>query len=470
MFLGSVLDKFIERCPAAVMVRATVERLLPPERLDEIFETHRGRQYERKIVCSELIAMMLGVATRTHQSVHAGYLAAREKLGASAAAVYGKLASFDPAVTSALVRETAADMTGVIRELPRGQRVVLPGYEVFYLDGNHLAATEHRLDVLRTTREGPLPGQTLAWLDAQTELVTELVPCECGHAQERSLLPGLLERVRAETVTVADRNFCTTKFLFGLFRRDAYFIIRQHASTLTYRFQGRRRKIGRCETGTLYEQTLVLTDAEAAEQEDSELTVRRITLVLDAPTQAGDREIHLLTNLPPKVRAKRIAETYRLRWTIEGAFQTMTDVLRCEVETLGYPKAALFSFAMAVLAWNAYAVVQAALRSVHGAERIDDELSDEHLVRDVVLTQTGLEIAVDPQEWDHYRDLPAAEFAKALAGLARKIDLSRYPKHKRGPKKPRPQQRSGSQNHHVSTAKLLARKNAKKTVKAQSKA
>jgi DDE family transposase len=469
MAIGEVLNRFMERCPAAVMVRATVERLLRPQRLDEIFETHRGRQYERKIVCSELIAMMMGVATRTHQSVHAAYLAAQQALGVSAAAVYGKLASFDPVVTSALVRETAADMTAVIQELPRGRRVVLPGYEVFYLDGNHLAATEHRLKVLRTTREGPLPGQTLAWLDAQTELVAELIPGECGHAQERSLLPGLLERVRAATVTVADRNFCTTRFLFGLVRRGAYFIIRQHASTLTYRFLGRRRKIGRCATGTLYEQTLILTDVNATAGEESALTVRRITLVLDAPTQAGDREIHLLTNLPPKVRARRIAETYRLRWTIEGAFQTMTDVLRCEVETLGYPKAALFSFAMAVLAWNAYAVVQAALRSVHGAERIDDELSDEHLVRDVVLTQTGLEIAVDPLEWAEYRELPAAAFATALAGLARKIALSRYPKHKRGPKKPRPLQRSGSKNHHVSTAKLLARKKAQKTVKAKPK-
>ena len=55
MLPSGVLDKFIERCPAAVMVRGTVERLLRPERLDEIFETHRSRQYEREIVCSELV-------------------------------------------------------------------------------------------------------------------------------------------------------------------------------------------------------------------------------------------------------------------------------------------------------------------------------------------------------------------------------------------------------------------------------
>ena len=56
--------------------------------------------------------------------------------------------------------------------------------------------------------------------------------------------------------------------------------------------------------------------------------------------------------------------SWRALWLehLGGAFQTLTDVLRCEVETLGYPRAALFSFATAVLAYNTYAVVQASLR------------------------------------------------------------------------------------------------------------
>ena len=257
--------------------------------------------------------------------------------------------------------------------------------------------------------------------------------------------------------------------MFGLFRRGAFFLIRQHGQTLTFRCEGRRRQAGRCETGTLYEQTLVLTDPHAVEGEVPERKIRRITLQLDTPTEAGDREIHLLTNLPPKVRAKRVAETYRLRWTIEGAFQTLTDVLRCEVETLGDPKAALFSFAMAVLAWNAYAVVQAALRSTHGEQKIDDELSDEHFIRDVVLTQTGMDIAVDPAAWEHYQSLSPTLFAKALEDLAKHVDPQRYLKRKRGPKKPRPQQTSGQKNHHVSTAKLLAKKSHTQTNKKQPK-
>ena len=148
--------------------------------------------------------------------------------------------------------------------------------------------------------------------------------------------------------------------MFGLFRRGAFFVIRQHASTLTCRCERRRRKVGRGETGTLYEQTPVLTDLHATEGEASELKVRRLTRPLDTPTQAGDDVIHLPTNppthLPVKVRAQRVAETDRLRRTIASAsqtkwaFQTRTDVLRCEVETLGDPQAARFSFAMAVRA------------------------------------------------------------------------------------------------------------------------
>ena len=86
---------------------------------------------------------MVGVATRTHQSVHASYLAARKTLGVSAAAVYGKLRCFEPRVTAALVRETAVDMAEVIAALPRGRRRVLPGREVLLERSAACGMAEH---------------------------------------------------------------------------------------------------------------------------------------------------------------------------------------------------------------------------------------------------------------------------------------------------------------------------------------
>lgn len=88
MLVDQILAKFVDRCPAAVMVRATLERLLRPERLDQIFEDAADRQYIRQLLFSQLVALMVAVVTRTHASVHSAYLAMKDRLGVSPAAVY----------------------------------------------------------------------------------------------------------------------------------------------------------------------------------------------------------------------------------------------------------------------------------------------------------------------------------------------------------------------------------------------
>jgi hypothetical protein len=374
-------------------------------------------------------------------------------LGVSAAALYAKLNHIEPETSSALIRQTAADAAVVIDATAAAKKEVLPGLEVFDLDGNHPAATEHRVAELRGTREGPLPGQAPALLDAQRELIVDLVPCEDGHAQERSLLPELLERIRAGVVIVADRNFCTSRFFFGLAARRASFVIRRHASTPTWKLRGRRRRVGRIATGMVYEQGMDL------HFQGETLAVRRITLRLDRPTESGDTEIHIITNRSAgQATAQQVAQAYGTRWTAEGAFQTLTDVLRCEVETLGYPRAAPFSFATAVPAYNTYAVVKASLRAAHGAEVIKEEVSDYHLMSDVAATYVGMDIAVPDECWESYRSMPVGTFVEAMTRLAHRVKLARYPKKRRGPKKPQQRKRSGRRNHHISTARLLAKR------------
>ena len=58
--------------------------------------------------------------------------------------------------------------------------------------------------------------------------MVDLLPCEDGHAQERSLLPALVETVQRGEVGVGDRNFCVTDCLVGIAERDADFIVREH--------------------------------------------------------------------------------------------------------------------------------------------------------------------------------------------------------------------------------------------------
>ena len=51
------------------------------------------------------------------------------------------------------------------------------------------------------------------------------------------------------------------------------------------------------------------------------------------------------------------------RWTLETAFQHLEAYFHSEINTLGYPKAALFGFCLALVAYNMLAVVMAALAS-----------------------------------------------------------------------------------------------------------
>lgn len=198
----------------------------------------------------------------------------KDRLGVSPAALYDKPNLLELGISQTLVRETAADASKVFDAMPAARKEVLPGLEVVYLDGDHLASTEHRVAELRTTRERPFPGQSLALLDAQRDLIVDRIPCEDGYTQERALLPELLERIRAGIVIVADRNFCASEFFFGLASRGAYFVIRQHDSTLTWKLRGKRCCVGRIATGMVYGQGMEL------HIQGETLSVRRVTLVL----------------------------------------------------------------------------------------------------------------------------------------------------------------------------------------------
>lgn len=97
------------------------------------------------------------------------------------------------------------------------------------LDGNHLSATEHRLKELRGTWAAPLPGQAFVVLDQQRMLITDVLLTEDGHAQERSVIDQLLHSVHEGELWIEDRNFCTRRLMFGMARRGASFLVRQHA-------------------------------------------------------------------------------------------------------------------------------------------------------------------------------------------------------------------------------------------------
>jgi hypothetical protein len=355
-------------------------------------------------------------------------------------------------VSAELVRDAARQAAPVIGALQAELPPLVPGYRTKILDGNHLAASDHRLEALRHTWAAPLPGQILVVLDQQPMLATEVVLCEDGHAQERSLLGQVLPLVEQDDLWIADRNFCTVDFLFGIAARGGCFVVRQHGQ-LKGTVVGARKLKGTINTGKVYEQKIGLVNSQG-----DTLTLRRITVALHEPTRDGDAEIHVLSNVPMrKASAQRLAESYGKRWTIETMFQELTETLTCEVNALGYPKAALFGFCLALMAYNAVAVMKAALRAVHGHEKVHQDISSYYLALEISQTYDGIMVAIPSPHWSIFRSMNAQQLADVLQDLAEHVNLRRYQKHPRGPKK-KPTLRTAYKNGgHVSTAKILAK-------------
>ncbi len=452
MLLDELFERFVQNCPLPVMVRGLLENTLSPRFVDELFETTAQSQYTRTLLFSTIVDLMGSVVGRVRPAINAAYKARAETIGVSLKSVYNKLDNVEPDISATLVRATAGRLETVIATTGGCLPPLLPGYRVKILDGNHLASTEHRIKELRTIGAGALPGQALVVLDPSLMLAIDVVLCEDGHAQERSLLDQIISTVRGKDVWIDDRNFCTTGFLFGIARREAFFVVRQHAATLHWELTGKRRSCGRIDTGEVFEQTVRLSNPDTGEI----LIARRVSVVLDTPTRDGDGELHVLTNLPVQdADGKTIANLYRKRWTIETAFQELAATLNGEVNTLGYPKAALFAFCVALVSYNMMSTIKAALRAVHGVEIIEETISGYYLAEEITMTHRGMMIAIPEDAWVVFHDLTPLEMGIALVELARNVRLSLYTKQPRGPKKPQPKKESGAKIKHVSTAKIL---------------
>jgi IS4 transposase len=348
------------------------------------------------------------------------------------------------------VRYSARQLAPLIEHMGGERDPWVQGYRVKIVDGNALEASEHRLKALRGMAAGALPGKSLVVYEPSRGLVSDVFPCEDGHAQERSLFASVLRTVQAGDLWIADRNFCTREFLSDLDARGASFVIREHQG-LPFEIVTPLRPLGRVETGHLAEQRIRVVDAQGGAH-----VFRRLRLKLDHATRDGATLLYILTNLPVrKVSAKRVARLYRKRWTLETAFQHLEAYFHSEINTLGYPKAALFGFCLALVAYNVLAVVLAALRGVHGQQRVDDEVSLYYLANDVSTTYHGMMIAIPEEEWDVFAGMSAPAMAATLLELAQRVNLRALRKSPRGPKKPRPKREGGSHPGHVSTAKLL---------------
>jgi IS4 transposase len=427
--LDAVVERFIEQSPVTVMAHLTLGRALDSHWMDELFEEHSDRQYTRNLLFSTIVDVMSTVAVGLQPSVHAAGKAAKD-LSVSITALYDKINRTEPGLVRALVAGGAERLMPVLAAMQPEPLASVPGYRLRILDGNHLAASEKRLKPLRGLAGAALPGQCLVVYDPDLGMVLDLIPCEDGHTQERAMMGPLLEAARPGDLWITDRNFSTRAIFRGFNKKGSAFLAREHASNPNPTEVSKLRKIGRVETGTVYEQSVSIED-----DDDSTIRLRRIELRLKKPTEDGEMVIRLLTNLPTsQFIATDLARLYRRRWRIESMFQRLESVLQSEIPALGYPRAALLAFGVATLAYNVLAVITHAITVQHKLDTAKLEISSYYLAITIKAHYAGMMIAIAQSVWQDYEQLSARQFAKTLLRIAAHADPHRLRKHPRGPK------------------------------------
>lgn len=443
-----MIEVLCKKLPLSSILRGLMERCFLAERLDKLFERHAQEQYTQHLLFSTMCELLLHVVLRVHPSVHAAYQAREKEMSVSASALYDKLKGVEVDVSAALVRETAKELATIQDVLNVKQSVWLPGYKIRILDGNCLEGSEKRLHAHRGQSGAALPGKSLVVMDAERGLLMDVFPCEDAYTQERLLVYKVLPTVKKNELWLADRNFCVVHVLESIDASKAFFLFRLHSGLPLIEHSPWSEPVMTAEGQQIMEQEVLVNGRQ----------YRRIRVTLTEPTRDGDLIIDLITNLPATISAATIAALYRRRWTLETAFQKLEAHLESEINTLAYPRAALLGFCLALIVYNIFEVTLTAIDSVHDQKPVSQDLSTYYIAHEIASTFLAVLILSDDQEWHFLTTLPVNEFTKWLHTVACHINIKKYKKHPRGPKKPPPKKSYDPKQPHCSTKRLLPKK------------
>ena len=447
MDAATIYQRFVERAPAAVLVHGLLDSCLSPAFLDATAGPHLpASPNPRQLAFSHLVEILPPVVFESKKSVGQSYRdATHPHPVATRKCVYERLAATPTAAVDALAAAVAERVRPLLDPHPPGTTPFLT------LDGNHLAATQNRLADLAGL-PAALPGQAMVLRDQATGVFLRVPSHDDGHANERSLHPRLLDWFGPGDVVIADSGFRTEAFPTGVRERGAGVIVRHHGAVgLTP--LGERRECGRVATGRVYE-----TRVRYAR---TQWEFRLVEVESDRPTRDGRRTIRVPTDVSEEtLSAAEVAAKDLERRTIESAFRELAEGVRGEVETLAYPKAALFAFGLAVSVYDLLRVVRRAVeRRADPASPV--EVSPVLLGQEVSSYAAGLGAALDGNPRMPTADWDAPRLRAWVDELAGRLVGTRYARSKRGHrKKPRPKSKAANGSH-TATARILGQRRKK---------
>jgi hypothetical protein len=447
--MDGVDESVLAKMPLAEAVLVIWRLVADEDRLQAVFERHRGRCYQQSISFATMVQLVADALLEHQGSGNQSFSRAKEagSLEASTRAAYGKLGRLPPALSVGLFSEIA----GLLRELyPQEVRreppASLQDATIVTIDGKTIKRVAKRLKPLRTKTGGVLGGKALVAVERATGLAVAMAADLDGDANDSRLVPQLLPQVRqrlpGRRLWVADRGFCDPLQLSRFTEEGDSFVMRYNAKAKFTPDPASLPAQGTDAAGRSFSDQGGWLGREGNAHRRY---VRRITLYRD---QAQD--VSIVTDLVDRQThpAEDLLALYRERWGVEQMFQQVTEVFGLERLIGGRPEATIFQLAFCLLIYNQLELVRAYVLKHQGWEA--ETVSLEQLFIDVRRELIAWAVVVGRCE------LPcrsAAETRRRLDQLLRRQWSDRWVKAIKATSTPPPSRRRSKD--HVSAFRVL---------------
>ena len=482
--------QLLARLPLAQAAIELFDHVLDDELCDAVFDAHRGRCYQDALRFATLVRVMREALMLHGGSANRAIADAVDdgRLECAASGVYRKLANLPPDLSQAFLRRGTQRLTALAADGDGAARTLAACFDnldVIVIDGKQLKKAAKRLLATRAFTSGSLLGaKLLVALSLRSGLAVAMNASEDGEGNDVPLVGGLLEQLEAlrgggggggdgvATVAtrpflfVADRQFADLNIPALFTAHDGDHFLLRCQKTLTFQPDpSRPAQSGVDEAGRPFTQAWGwIGSTEDKRERVRRRYVRRITL-----TRAGadEDDIILITDLLDDVAypALDLLGLYRLRWTIEQAFQQVTEVFALDKLIGASPRGIIFQGALCLLIYNLTLTIKGYVAgagqqqaSAVSTENLFYDLSRE-LIAWSVLGGGGGALSLPP---------PAPRQSAAMRDRLRTLLGGRWNKRwlKKADKRPRkPKEKRPLPGGHASVYKLMQAAKQKRTEK-----
>ena len=279
--------EILSRLPLAEAVLSLWQFVCADDCLDDLYDRHRGRTYQKKITFPLMAQLVRDALLEPEGSGHKSFCHAQQggSLNAVLSSTYDKLGHLPFAVSEAFLAEGASRLRQVFPDAEAAApNAPLPpslrDFEVIVVDGKVVKRVPRRLKPARQRKGGLLGGKGLAALHLRSGLALALATDPDGEANDAKLVPALLPQVRSRLegprLWLADRQFCDLTQTAAFAAEDGdHFVVRYHSKVHFCPDPSRPARHGQDSQGRVYEQEWGWLGREGNK---ARCYVRRITL------------------------------------------------------------------------------------------------------------------------------------------------------------------------------------------------